>query len=141
MLYRTSIELVGCDVVNSTYLPLPVSVTASRPTASPARVSQLRFFGNTTPFVVAFAASCSTNGTGAPRPAVSDGADPATVGISGVGGVLGVRADDDSSHCQADDDDDRNDEDGGQPPWADLGGGHGASRWHAPAICRKISTG
>src|SRR5450755_2357748 len=83
MLYRTSSELEGCDVVNSTYLPLPVSVTAERPTASPARVSQLRFFGSTTPLVAAFAASCSTNGTGAPRPAVSDGADPATVGTAG----------------------------------------------------------
>src|SRR5665213_150902 len=88
MLYRTSSELVGCDVANSTYLPLPVSVTADRPTDSPARVSQLRFLANTTPLVVALAASCSTNGTGAPRPAVSEGADPATVGTAGWAACL-----------------------------------------------------
>jgi hypothetical protein len=68
-LKRKSMEFAGAVSVNSTYWPWPDSVTALRPDASPASVPAARFGPMTDPFVAAFSASCSRNGTVAPRPA------------------------------------------------------------------------
>src|SRR5690349_24719225 len=82
MLYRTVIALVAAGSVNSTGGP-GGSVTAFRPEASAGSVYAVRSGPITVPSVRAFSASCSRNGTVAPRPATSDGARAARVTTGG----------------------------------------------------------
>src|SRR4051812_30074043 len=78
MLYRTVIASAALGRVNSTYWP-GVRRTAERPEASAGRVYAARPGPITAPLVAAFSASCSANGTVAPRPATSAGSRAARV--------------------------------------------------------------
>src|SRR6266545_3499960 len=76
--------LAGAVSVNSTNWPGPESVTALRPEASPASVPAVRLIASTVPLVVAASASCSMNGTVAPRPGTAS-ADSTGVADTGSG--------------------------------------------------------
>src|SRR6266545_3260668 len=77
--------LAGAVSVNSTNWPGPESVTALRPEASPASVPAVRLIASTVPLVAASSASCSMNGTVAPRPG-TEGADGTGGADTGSGG-------------------------------------------------------
>ena len=84
MLYRTVIALAAAGRVNSTCSP-GSSRTAVRPDASAGSVYAVRSGPITSPFVAAFSASCSRNGTSAPRPATRAGSSAARVTTGAAG--------------------------------------------------------
>ncbi len=93
--YRTVIAFASAGSVNSTFWPA-VRRTAERPDASASIVYASRPGPMTVPVVTAFSASCSRNGTAAPRPSTSAGSTAARVTTAGAGGrgLPWARADD-----------------------------------------------
>src|SRR5260370_35651930 len=87
-LERTLIAFAALGKVNWTYCP-GARLTADLPDASAASVYACVFGPMIVPLVAAFSASCSTNGTSAPRPAGRGGgiAGPLAMGRAAAGSV------------------------------------------------------